>query len=63
MEKLDKINKREKRIDFINYEITNYMSKVSSLKMNESDSTTCNALYKCFADIERIGDHAINIIQ
>ena len=61
--KLDKINKREKRIDFINYEITNYMSKVSSLKMNESDSTTCNALYKCFADIERIGDHAINIIQ
>ena len=61
--KLDKINKREKRIDFINYEITNYMSKVSSLKMNESDSTTCNALYKCFADIERIGDHVINIIQ
>ncbi|MEG0275037.1 MAG: PhoU domain-containing protein, partial [Longicatena sp.] len=24
---------------------------------------TCNALYKCFADIERIGDHAINILQ
>lgn len=59
----DKIKKREKRIDFINYEITNYMTKVSLLNMNESDSTTCNALYKCFADIERIGDHAINIIQ
>lgn len=58
----DKIVKREKRIDFINYQITNYMSKVSSLNMNEADSTTCNALYKCFSDIERIGDHAINIM-
>ena len=47
--------KREKRIDYINYEITSYMTLVSSLKMNESDSTTCNALYKCFSDIERIG--------
>ena len=60
---LEKIKKREKRIDYINYEITNYMTKVSLLKMNEAASTTCNALYKCFADIERIGDHAINIIQ
>ena len=59
----EKITKREKRIDFINYEITNYMTKVSSLKMNETDSITCNALYRCFSDIERIGDHAINIIQ
>lgn len=59
----EKIVKREKRIDFINYQITNYMTKVSLLNMNESDSNTCNALYKCFSDIERIGDHAINIIQ
>ena len=31
--------------------------------MNDRDSITCNALYKCFADIERIGDHAINILK
>lgn len=60
---IEKIRKREKRIDYINYEITDYMTKVSQLNMNDRDSTTCNALYKCFADIERIGDHAINIIQ
>lgn len=59
----EKIRKREKRIDFINYEITNYMTKVGSLGMNETDTTTSNALYKCFSDIERIGDHAINILQ
>lgn len=60
---MEDIKKREKRIDYINYEITNYMTKVSSLNMSEKESTTCNALFKCFADIERIGDHAINIIQ
>lgn len=60
---IDNIRKREKRIDYINYEITNYMTQVSSLSMNEKESTTCNALFKCYADIERIGDHAINIIQ
>lgn len=59
----EKIQKREKRIDYINYEITNYMTKVSTLGMNETDSTTSNALYKCYSDIERIGDHAINILQ
>ena len=59
----EKIMKREKRINFINYEITNYMTMVSQLHMNDRDSITCNALYKCFADIERIGDHAINILK
>lgn len=58
-----KIRKREKRINFITMEMTNYMTKVSQLNMNDEDSTTCNALYKSYADIERIGDHAMNIIQ
>ncbi|MEG0527257.1 Na/Pi cotransporter family protein [Amedibacillus sp. YH-ame6] len=59
----DKIRKREKRINFINMEMTDYMTKVSQLNMNDEDSTTCNALYKSYADIERIGDHAMNMIQ
>ena len=39
------------------------MSKVSQINMNENETITSNALYKCFSDIERIGDHAINILQ
>ena len=57
------IEKREDRINFINYEITNYMSKVSTLQMSEHESDTTTSLYKCFTDIERIGDHAYNIIK
>lgn len=56
------VHKREDRINFINYEIAEYMSKVSVLQMNEHESNTTNSLYKCFADIERISDHAVNIV-
>ncbi len=60
---IKKIEKREKRIDFINFQITDYMSQVSLLNKNEQESNSINALYKCFSDIERIGDHAYNIMQ
>ncbi len=57
------IEKREDRINFINMEVTNYMSKVSTLTMSEHESDVTTSLYKCFTDIERIGDHAYNIIK
>lgn len=60
---VEDIEKREKRIDYINYKISDYMTSVSTLPMNSTASNTINALYKCYADIERIGDHAINILQ
>ncbi|MGN1343170.1 MAG: Na/Pi cotransporter family protein [Traorella sp.] len=59
----ENVEKREDHINYINYQITEYMSKVSILNMSERESDICNSLYKCFTDIERIGDHAYNIIQ
>ena len=61
-EAIEKVNKREDRVNFINYEVAEYMSKVSVLNMNEHEANITNSLYKCFADIERISDHAINIV-
>ncbi len=59
----EKIDKREDRINLINFEVAKYMSQVSLLNMNKKESAIVNALYKSFADIERIGDHALNIAQ
>lgn len=56
------IKKRERRINFINFEMTKYMSKVSMLTMNKTESDIANTYYKSFTDIERIGDHAMNLI-
>ena len=57
------INDIENRIDTINMQVTEYMSKVSLLNMNHHESDTINSLFKCFADIERMGDHAMNMIE
>ena len=38
------------------------MSKVSMLSMEKNESDICNTYYKSFTDIERIGDHAMNLI-
>ena len=59
----EEIDQREDRINGINYKVAEYMSKVSLLQMNQQESDICNALYKSFADIERVGDHAFNIAQ
>ncbi len=61
-EAIEKVTKREDRVNFINYEVAEYMSKVSVLNMNTHEANVTNSLYKCFADIERISDHAINIV-
>ena len=59
----EKIDKREDHINLINFEVAKYMSQVSLLHMNKTESAIVNGLYKSFADIERIGDHALNIAQ
>ncbi|MBR5796506.1 MAG: Na/Pi cotransporter family protein [Erysipelotrichaceae bacterium] len=59
----EKIDKREDHINLINFEVAKYMSQVSLLNMNKTESAIVNGLYKSFADIERIGDHALNIAQ
>lgn len=60
---LDSINEMEETINNLNYEITHFVEKASSMGMNLRDSQICNALFKVSCDIERIGDHALNIGQ
>lgn len=59
----NKVVKREKRVNSINYQITQYMSQVGTLIMNGHEREICTSLYKCFSDIERISDHAVNILE
>lgn len=59
----DTLIQKEERIDAIHIQAGDFMAKAVTLPMNTSASTTANALYTCYGDIERIGDHAINILQ
>ena len=59
----EKIMNNEKYIDYLNTEITRFSAQVTLIDFNENDSLLTNALFKITSNIERIGDHALNLAQ
>ncbi len=60
---LQAIREQEEYIDYLNMEITRYISEISGTDMPRQDAETINALFRITGNIERIGDHAINITE
>ena len=58
-----KVEKNEKVIDFLTHEITRYIVKINGLDILDSDRKTMGVMYSAIQDIERIGDHAENIVE
>ena len=61
--RLEEAEATEEYIDFLNKEISQYISKVIVHETNEQDSTAVSAYFKITGNIERIGDHAMNICE
>ena len=53
----------EEYIDYLNKEISQYISNVIVNETNEEDSTAVSAYFRISGNIERIGDHAVNICE
>ena len=60
-EKVKEVYKREKIINNLEQEITDYLVLLSSHELPEKDSKILSATFHVINDIERIGDHAENI--
>ncbi len=60
---LAEVTDREEYIDFLNKEISKYISKIMVTESNQQDSQYISALFKVSGNLERIGDHAINICE
>lgn len=58
---IPQVEEREETIDYLNKEISNYISQVLAYALEERDSHTLSAYFKIIGNIERIGDHAMNI--
>ena len=58
---LDDIRNREEYIDYLNKEISKYVSHTLVKERNPKDSQYMSALFKVCGNLERIGDHAMNI--
>ena len=57
----NEINKTEEYIDYLNKEISFYISHIMVFDLEEDDALTMSALFKITGNIERMGDHATNI--
>ena len=60
---IDKVIEREKVIDFLSKEITDYIVKINGLDIEDHDRQVVAAMYSAIQDLERIGDHAENIVE
>ena len=58
---LKEVKEREEYIDFLNKEISKYISKTLVNESNPRDSKYISALFKVCGNVERIGYHAMNI--
>ena len=59
----DEIKKNEEIINFLNHEITRYLVKINALKLESNDRKLIGSFFHVVNDIERIGDHAENIME
>ena len=53
----------EEYIDYLTKEISQFISKVIVHETNERDSAAVSAYFKITGNIERVGDHAMNICE
>ena len=60
---LEEVREREEYIDFLNKEISKYISKTLVNESNPRESRYISALFKVCGNVERIGDHAMNICE
>ena len=62
-EKAAEVVRNEEVLDFLNKEITTYLVEVKGLDLDERDTRLVGSLFHVVNDMERVGDHAQNILE
>ena len=60
---VDKIYHREEDINNVSHAITDYLVKSNQLSLPLADQKILGSMFYVVNDIERIGDHAVNIAE
>ena len=58
-----KVTEREEYIDYLNKGISEYVVSLMASEMSMDDSRKINGYYAIISNLERIGDHAVNIAE
>lgn len=57
----DLVERNEEYVDFLNAEISKYISSLMSCEMTEKDAGKISSYFRIIGNIERISDHAVNV--
>ncbi len=60
---LSQISDNENEIDNMESRLTTYLVKISEHDLNEEENNTVSGIFHVITDIERIGDHSLNISE
>lgn len=60
---LDEFENREEVIDFLNAEITQNLIDLKGLSLGQQDIHLSGSLFHVVNDLERVGDHSMNIVE
>lgn len=63
LDEAHKVRDQEEMINFLNHAITDYLVKVNALELPDDVSEYIGRLFHVINDLERIGDHALNLIE
>ncbi len=63
LSKAESIRFGEEKVNFLNKEITNYLIELNKFELSRKDTEFIGTLYHTVNDIERISDHAMNILE
>lgn len=62
-EQASKVDKLERTVDNYEDQLNTYLMRMSTFNFSPKDSHTFTLLMHCISDIERISDHALNVMQ
>lgn len=59
----EKVENREEEIDLYNVRLSKRISKVLTVEQSYRDTNATNHIFKIIGNIERVGDHAMNLME
>ena len=60
---IDSVRRKEDLVDHLQKEITQYLVEISERNLEKDEAETIPVLLHSVNDVERVGDHAINILE
>jgi phosphate:Na+ symporter len=63
LDKVTKVLENEKTVDYLNHKIASKLVSINNMTLSDTEAKRIGQMFIILSDIERIGDHAVNIAE